>query len=366
MLVEDFAPLNVSRYELKLRALRQVSLPAFLGSTLRGAFGHALKDAVCVMSHRNCERCMVAEGCIYPYLFETPAPAGVKLLKGQRQAPHPFILTPPIIKHDDGGAPAQSPPTVERPGVQKPSDGRRIRPVHSTGAAGREGRRTLKPGDELTFGLLLMGRATEYMPFVIYAVSEMARRGLGAERGEFRLQGMALLDEFGVANPINFSESQRVTVPDRSNKDVRDLVRARLNRLTVGRGGRIGLRFVTPARIRVEGDLQSSLSFELLVRNLLRRVSTLALIHGGVPMQVDYRGLIDLASEAKTASSRLRWWDWERYSNRQEMKMKMGGFVGEVEFSGEATERLLPLVVAGEILHVGAGTSFGLGKYQIQ
>jgi hypothetical protein len=229
-----------------------------------------------------------------------------------------------------------------------------------------EGRRTLKPGDEMTFGVLLMGRATQYMPFVIYAVSEMARRGLGVDRGKFRLQGIALLDEFGVAHPINFSESQRITLPDQANKDVRDLIRARLDQLAGGREDRVNLRFVTPARIRVEGDLQCSLGFELLVRNLLRRVSMLALIHGQAPMQVDYLDLIELASEVKTASSMLRWWDWQRYSNRQEMKMKMGGFVGEVEFSGEATEHLLPLVVAGEILHVGAGTSFGLGKYQIQ
>src|SRR5215217_4042481 len=98
MTPDDFAVLDLSRYELTLRASQAVSLPAFLGSTLRGAFGHALKEAVCVMSHRQCERCLVADRCIYPYLFETPVPPDVPQLRGQAQAPHPFILTPPMLK----------------------------------------------------------------------------------------------------------------------------------------------------------------------------------------------------------------------------------------------------------------------------
>ena len=98
MVPEDFAGLELSRYELKLRACQSASLPAFLGSTLRGAFGHALKEAVCVMNHRDCAKCLVADRCIYPYLFETPVPDDVPQLRGQQQAPHPFILTPPIFE----------------------------------------------------------------------------------------------------------------------------------------------------------------------------------------------------------------------------------------------------------------------------
>lgn len=45
--------------------------------------------------------------------------------------------------------------------------------------------------------------------------------------------------------------------------------------------------------------------------------------------------------------------------------MKLGGFIGEIEYKGEAITEFLPLIVAGEILHVGTGTSFGLGKYEI-
>jgi len=60
----------------------------------------------------------------------------------------------------------------------------------------------------------------------------------------------------------------------------------------------------------------------------------------------------------------LRWYDWERYSNRQKTKMKLGGLIGRLVYSGPISS-FRPLIDAGELLHVGKGTSFGLGKYVI-
>src|SRR5436853_931298 len=97
---DDFSGIDVAYYRLRLRALEDASLPEFIGSTLRGGFGHALKHAVCVMSHKSCERCLVQDRCLYPYIFETPTPTGLRLLEGQQQAPHPFILTP-LLAHAD-------------------------------------------------------------------------------------------------------------------------------------------------------------------------------------------------------------------------------------------------------------------------
>lgn len=94
---QDFVSLALSRYELRLTAQRATSLPPFLGSTLRGAFGHALKEVVYVMDHRDCGRCLVADRYLYPYLFEMPIPADVPQLRGQQKAPHPFILAPPNL-----------------------------------------------------------------------------------------------------------------------------------------------------------------------------------------------------------------------------------------------------------------------------
>ena len=45
--------------------------------------------------------------------------------------------------------------------------------------------------------------------------------------------------------------------------------------------------------------------------------------------------------------------------------MKLGGIVGKASFSGNIKE-FLPLLKIGELVHIGKGTSFGLGKYEIE
>lgn len=60
----------------------------------------------------------------------------------------------------------------------------------------------------------------------------------------------------------------------------------------------------------------------------------------------------------------LRWVDLERYSNKQQGKMKMGGVIGSITFRGPLAP-YLPVLRVGEHIHAGKGTSFGFGKYRI-
>ena len=161
---------------------------------------------------------------------------------------------------------------------------------------------------------------------------------------------------------IYSGRTQRISTPSDARVPLADLIRARYSSLSTHH---CLLRFLTPTRIRIDGDAQFSLSFDLLIRSLLRRLSLLAAVHGRGPLDLDYRGLIERAAQVRVRQSRLRWWDFERYSNRQRCKMKLGGFVGEIEYEGEAIIEFLPLIAAGEILHVGSNTTFGLGLYEI-
>jgi hypothetical protein len=367
MLPEDFSVLSLSRYQLRLKARRAVVLPRYLGSTLRGAFGHSLKQAVCVVTHRDCERCILAERCIYPYLFETPAPP-IELLRNQKGAPHPFILMPPISESGDGPIFRPEPLPRQFKRTECLHSGKALRLVKSEPITCSEGGWNLSQGDELVFDLLLVGRAVEYMPYVVYAVSEMAKRGLGANRVPFDLSQVAVVDKDGFVESIYSGGSQRITVPSQAIKGLSEFIQSRLDQLRANDIlclDEVRLNFRTPARVRVNGDLQQALTFELLIRNLLRRISLLAAVHGHRRLDVNYRALIERASSVKTRTSGLCWRDWERYSNRQKMKMSMGGFIGGIEYVGEAIQEFIPLIIAGEILHVGSGTSFGLGRYQL-
>ncbi|MCI0662784.1 MAG: CRISPR system precrRNA processing endoribonuclease RAMP protein Cas6 [Acidobacteria bacterium] len=328
----NFAGLRIARYQVRLRAEGETALPSFLGSTLRGAFGYALKQAVCVMNHRDCGRCLVANQCVYPYVFETPAPPNLSILHNQRNAPHPFIIDPPIYPR------------------RNQADRQRI----------------LTAGDELEFGLTIMGRAIGYLPYIVYALHEMAQRGIGKGRAQFALAGVSVHQSTGIRHEIFDDVTQRLDETPDVVSDLSPLIDDRLDQLQArGSDDRLNIRFITPLRIKVQGDLQPKADFEMLVRNLLRRISLLMIIHGDRQLDLDFKGLLELARAVEVRSSSLHWWDWGRYSARQETVMKLGGFVGEAEFTGDRLQDFLPLIVAGEFLRIGSATSFGLGKYEL-
>lgn len=63
---------------------------------------------------------------------------------------------------------------------------------------------------------------------------------------------------------------------------------------------------------------------------------------------------------------RLAWHDWDRYSKRQQRKVTLGGLLGTLDIEGEIDAGLAALLRAAEILHVGKGATFGLGKIEVE
>ena len=100
------------------------------------------------------------------------------------------------------------------------------------------------------------------------------------------------------------------------------------------------------------------------MRSLLRRLSSLAYFHHGWDLDLDFTGLIDRAEEVRIIEDNTRWVDWERYSSRQDSRMNLGGLVGRVTYQGPLSA-FMPLLKFGELIHVGKGAVFGMGKYKI-
>lgn len=125
----------------------------------------------------------------------------------------------------------------------------------------------------------------------------------------------------------------------------------------------IELEFLTPTSIKVSGKWTSHLTFEHLIRNLLRRIRFLSYFHCGEDLEVDARAVID-AAKAVTHVSNFHWIRADRYSYRTEKSIPMGGFIGKIRFTG-ALEPFLPFIYLGEYLHIGHHTAFGHGQYRI-
>jgi CRISPR/Cas system endoribonuclease Cas6 (RAMP superfamily) len=370
--VEDLGLIKLARYEFLVRACHEVVLPPFLGSTLRGAFGSALKDSVCVISHRDCSRCLLVERCVYPRIFETAAHNDEGLLTKRQDAPRPFIFIPPLPSTDSGLMRARDDLLRWRVRV--------------------------KAAESVVFGLSLVGEAIQELPYVIHAIRMMVQNGLGAERGAFQLERVTVVD-YQNKNEIVFT-SDTIRMPEHygCHSNLGALTQARMFQIAtegvLARGlaavagavaepiprpataskvaaaelpvkDRITLRFVTPTRLRIKGEVVENPSFAQLISSLSLRLSMIAQTYGARSLNYDHKAMIERARGVSVGNSSLRLMALDRFSNRRQTKLTIDGFMGDVTFSGAAIQELLPLLVAGEFLHVGSGTAFGMGRYVI-
>lgn len=319
-LAESLAVLSLLRVRVTLRARDPLQIPPYKGSTLRGGFGSVFKETVCVVEHRDCARCLLRSRCAFPYVFDTPVPEDAARLRKYPAAPHPFVFLPPL-----------------------------------------EEKTLYRSGESLAFDLTLIGKGADFLPYFIYTFGRLGeRRGLGKGRGRFAVETVSWLSPQGEEAVIYDGNSKTLRNVFRS-VTVQDLptlfALSTLHFLT--------LHFVTPTRLVYAEALTAVPDFHVLIRVLLRRLSNLAYFHCGTELNLDFRGLIAAAEQIETVSSDLRWYDWERYSARQDARMKLGGFVGRATYQGDL-QPFLPLLRLGEVVHVGKGTSFGLGKYVME
>jgi len=120
-------------------------------------------------------------------------------------------------------------------------------------------------------------------------------------------------------------------------------------------------------RIRQKTEIPNTYAqpdFHILIRAILRRVSSLYYFHCSEQWETDYRGIIAQAQVVRLTAAQTQWVEWERYSTRQDKKIELGGFVGEASYAGNL-EPFLPLLLAGQLVHVGKACVFGNGQYEV-
>jgi hypothetical protein len=85
----------------------------------------------------------------------------------------------------------------------------------------------------------------------------------------------------------------------------------------------------------------------------------------GAAVDWDFQPLLQRSDGVQVTGADLRWLDWERWSQRQNAAMKLGGLVGSLTLGGDVSP-FAPLLRAAEILHAGKGAVFGLGKVELE
>jgi hypothetical protein len=304
------------RLAVTLQAQAPAHLPPYKGSMLRGAFGHALRRTVCAMGpDQPCDTCRLRLACVYTRLFET------------------FIedSPPPFLRGLD---------TAPRPYVFEPGDGTQ----------------NFAPGDLLPFDLLLLGQAADLHAYALLAIERMAAAGLGHRRTPFSLHDAKALTPDGAWSLLY--ENGRAQTPSG--------LAPCLPSPAGLHGTHATIHLQTPLRVKTRDRFATTLDFRTLVFQALRRTLEIACFHlPGNSIDWNFRSLLDSAAPVRVTAAHLDWFDWERYSNRQQAKMVFGGLIGTLEIEGD----LAPfgqLLRTAEILHVGKGATFGLGKIRVE
>ena len=312
----------LAKFQLTISPIDKIILPKYKGSTFRGGFGHAFKKVVCVSFHKDCSGCMLKEKCIYSYVFETPPPKDTTIMRKYPYAPHPFIIEPPIDEKTE-----------------------------------------FDENDNLDFGLILIGKVIDYLPYFIFTFNELGKIGLGKGMGKYQL-----IEVKNIVKNNDIIEESVIYKGDGKilNNKYKILSSEDIINQTkkFNKKESIELQFITPTRIKYKNKLISDLEFHILIRNLLRRISLLLYFHCDEELDIDFKEVIEKSKEIITETSDLEWYDWERYSHRQDERMSLGGFIGKITFKGDIKE-YLPILFLGQYTHIGKQTSFGLGKYEM-
>jgi len=186
----------------------------------------------------------------------------------------------------------------------------------------------------------------------------LGEKGLGRERGRFILQNV---EDVFARETIYLEEKGCISASIKS----RDMAFYKNIADAAGEVNACRVSLITPLRVKQKGSYSDVLDFEILMRAVLRRLTYVGQYYcGGIP-DINFKELIAAAGEIESRNINLHWQDWERYSRRQNMRMKLGGLVGEIEFTGELTP-FYPFLLIGQELHIGKNTTFGLGKYLVQ
>ncbi len=303
--------LPIARLHLLARADAPLTLPPYAGSMLRGAFGHALL-ALAPLPHTDGQPCALQDACPYCQIFATP-PLPTHSLQKFSQMPHPYVIEPPA-----GGA------------------------------------QRLSPGETFQFSLVLIGKALTHLATIILAWERALRAGLGVQQARCTL--LAVQHENGetlwTADDRNTASigASPPPLPPASTLD-----------------GQTALHLSSPLRLQQQGKpaRANTIDARSLLVTLARRWQLLLDVHlGDRAPQQDFPALAAQAAAIELVPTGLRWFDWGRFSQRQQQEMKFGGLTGSLQLHGD----LAPfgeLLHLGQWLHVGKNASFGLGGYRI-
>lgn len=310
-------PLSLAHLRFALEPKAPLHLPSHnKGNIIRGGFGGTFRRIVCHANCREPEVCELRAVCPYTAVFHPFVPEGSEKISRNRDIPRPFVIKPPL-----------------------------------------ESKEIYQPGERLSFDMVLVGKASDYLPYFIVTFKELAQTGLGRTRAPVELVSVESIDSQNVPSLIYSHASNMVRPPRESiSWDGLSGDSSAAREITV--------EFLTPTLLKADGRLVQKPEFAPLLKRLRDRINALAYFYCGQGLDLDFKQFGAAADQIVIKRDATRWIDTARYSRRRGVAHDLSGFIGEVTYAGELLP-FLPYLNVGEYTHVGKNSVFGNGWYRI-
>jgi CRISPR/Cas system endoribonuclease Cas6 (RAMP superfamily) len=303
--------LNYQRYQFNFILNTPLRLDYYAGSLLRGVFGHALRKVSCMTKLKVCAECPLQRSCPYTTVFEMPPPQQHSL-QAFSQIPNPYVIEPPPL-----------------------------------------GSKVYQAGEELSFSMVLIGPAIAQLPLIIFAWQQAFAQGISKYQSTARLR---------VVTAVDAQHQHHIVYDPQTQTSIH--AHAPLQMPTLPQQKSVTLSFQTPLHIQKQGKvLAEKMTAKDFLMALIRRYGLLHEFYGTAYQAPQFS---QLAAHAETLNGQahFQWCHWQRYSNRQQQKMRFDGVLGDLTLSGDL-QPFLPMLQAGQWLHIGSKTTFGMGHYQL-
>lgn len=303
--LEKALEIRYVKLHFKIRFREDTILPMNKVSAIRGGIGEMLLRANCIRD-RNCGTCDFEQECMVR-----------RTMYSKFEKKPPFVTTGESVGY-----------VLECENYEK----------------------TFYEGDILEFQLILFGKTIVYFSQFLQAICQLGFVGLGKDHSRYDLvsientRGKELLD------------GQDILMRRYEIQTIKDYVRYRLDQKSTWEKR---IRFKTSVTLKYQGKFQEKLALEAIIPAILRRIYILDCFEGmdceELRWEKDYPEAVEQNSRLITVY---------RYSSTQDRKVGLRGVKGDMELS-ELPQEMLPVLLAGEILHIGKNTSFGFGRYRV-
>lgn len=274
-------------------------------------FRHAFQSLACRSGRQACRDCHRCSSCPYHAVFGQELSVDAAALRRFQKPPLPFVFDFPAAAD------------------------------HAHGS------------EQLECGLILVGSAIRHLQDFIGALQAVIRsHDITAECGAVAISGLASIDQAGNAFQIPLTSGQAV-VHELAVLDLHGILDMRPLS-----DSRVSLRFLTPWRLMRQGHLVREFRADTFLRALMRRVSSLMYYYCGWEMEADFKVCSDMAGMIALSAPEFGFCGGDGGAWGQ------AGITGSGVLLGDVTE-LLPFLLLGELLHLGKGASFGMGRFEL-